>query len=71
MQIYKTKVHRFAGTDFHEVRKKAFGLYAEIKQKSKRRTYVRSAYFNKEKFSLICSGNTYLTKKSGRTDLGG
>ena len=36
MQIYKTKTHKFAGTDFHEVKKKAFGLYTEIKRKSKR-----------------------------------
>lgn len=52
MQIYKTRTHKFAGTDFHEVRKKAFGLYAGIKRKSKRRTYVRSVYFNKEKIFL-------------------
>src|SRR3989338_1002915 len=52
IQIYRTKTHKFSGTDFHEVRKKAFGLYAEIKRKSKRRTYIRSAYFNKDKIFL-------------------
>ena len=49
MQIYKTKARKFSGTEFREVHKPAFGLYTEIKKKSKRRTYVRSAYFNKEK----------------------
>lgn len=52
MQIYKTRVYKFSGTDFHEVRQKAFGFYTEIKKKSKRRPYVRSAYFNKQKVFL-------------------
>lgn len=52
MQVYKTKVKRLTGTDFHDVRKKAFGLYESIRKKSKRRPYIRSAYFNKEKIFL-------------------
>ena len=31
MQVYKTKVKKFAGTDFREVHKRALGLYTEIK----------------------------------------
>lgn len=52
MQVYKTKANRLQGTDFHEVRKKAFGIYTTIKKKSKRSPYIRSAYFNKEKIFL-------------------
>ncbi|MFA6486421.1 MAG: hypothetical protein WCT40_03575 [Candidatus Magasanikbacteria bacterium] len=52
MQIYKTRAKKFAGTDFGEVHRQAFGLYTEIKKKSKRRTYIRSAYFAKEKIFL-------------------
>lgn len=52
MQVYKTKANRLGGTDFNEARKKAFGIYTEIKKKSKRSPYIRSAYFNKEKIFL-------------------
>jgi len=52
MKVYKTKIKKFSGTDFHDVYEKAFGLYSEIKRKTKRRTYVRSAYFNKNKIFL-------------------
>lgn len=52
MRIYKVKTRKFSGTDFREVHQKAFGLYTEIKKKSKRRTYIRSAFFDKEKIFL-------------------
>jgi len=52
MQVYKTKTKKFSGTQFHEVHGPAFGLYTEIKKKTKRRAYVRSAYFNKDKIFL-------------------
>lgn len=52
MQIYKAKAHKFSGSDFREIHKKAFGLYTEIKKRSKRRTYIRSAFFDKEKIFL-------------------
>ncbi|MDP3244731.1 MAG: hypothetical protein Q8M83_03695 [bacterium] len=52
MQVYKTKVKKFSGSDFHEVHKKAFSFYVEIKKKSKRRAYLRSAYFSKDKIFL-------------------
>lgn len=52
MQVYKTHAYKFSGSDFHEVHQKAFSLYAEIRKKSRRRTYVRSAYFNKDKIFL-------------------
>ncbi len=52
MQVYKTRARKFHGTHFHIVHKQAFGLYTEIKKKSKRRTYIRSAYFDKDKIFL-------------------
>ena len=52
MQIYKTRARKFHGTHFHAVHRQAFGLYTEIKKKSKRRTYIRSAYFAKDKIFL-------------------
>lgn len=52
MNIYRTKAKRIPGTDFHEVRQKAFNYFLQIKKKSKRRTYVRSVYFGKEKIFL-------------------
>ncbi len=52
MQVYRCKAKKFSGSDFHEVRERAFGLYTEIKKKTKRRPYIRSAYFNKSKIFL-------------------
>lgn len=40
------------GTSYGEVSKNAFALYDEIRRKTKRRPYVRSAYFKKEKVFL-------------------
>ena len=52
MKVYKTRVSKLSGSDYKEVNKKAFGLYAEIRKKTKRRPYVRSAYFNKSKIFI-------------------
>lgn len=52
MKAYPAKSPPISGTDFHEIRRQAFGLYEEIRCRSKRRPYVRSAFFNKEKIFL-------------------
>lgn len=52
MQYYKTKTHKLSGTHWPRLLKTAFGQYREIKSKSKRRPYVRSAYFDKQKVFL-------------------
>jgi len=52
MQYYKTHAHKLAGTHYQRLMKKAFGQYKEIVRKSKRRPYVRSAYFDKQKVFL-------------------
>lgn len=52
MQYYKTKARKLPGTHWWQVSKKASGLYKEITSKTKRRPYVRSAYFDKQKVFL-------------------
>ena len=52
MKTYKTKSIILAGTSYKEISKKAFGLYNQIRRKTKRRPYVRSAYFKKDKIFL-------------------
>ena len=52
IQVYQTKAKRLSGTNYAEVYKKAFNIYLKIKKKSKRRTYIRSAYFDKKKIFL-------------------
>lgn len=52
MKVYKTKISKLSGSDYKEVNKNAFGLYNEIRKKTKRRPYVRSAYFNKSKIFI-------------------
>ncbi|MEK7213310.1 MAG: hypothetical protein AAB678_02645 [Patescibacteria group bacterium] len=49
---YKTKSRRLPSTHWDKVIKNAFGQYKEIKNKTKRRPYVRSTYFDKEKIFL-------------------
>lgn len=66
MQVHKIKAKKFAGTNFHEVHKRAFGLHAGIKKKSKRRTYIRSAYFNKDKIFLDLFWQHLFEKKNWR-----
>jgi hypothetical protein len=49
---YHTSVQKFAGTDYKEVSRKARLLYKEIRSKTKRKPYVRSVYFGKDKIFL-------------------
>lgn len=46
---YQTKTKKLSGTSYTEVRKEALVLYNQIKRRTKRRPYIRSAYFNKQK----------------------
>jgi len=52
MKAFQVKTSKLSGTDFREVHKKAFGLYTSVKSKSKRRPYIRSAYFRNDKIFL-------------------
>ncbi|MBI2437130.1 MAG: hypothetical protein HYV41_05360 [Candidatus Magasanikbacteria bacterium] len=49
MKIYHAKTRKVAGTDFREVYRTVHKIYQQISKKTKRRAYIRSAYFNKEK----------------------
>ncbi len=52
MDIYKTKSKKIPGSNYPEVKKNALIFYQEIKSGTKRKPYVRSAYFNKDKIFL-------------------
>jgi hypothetical protein len=52
MKAYQTKIAKLPGTDFHEVNKKARAVYVQYTSRTKRKPYIRSAYFNKEKIFL-------------------
>ncbi|PIZ95724.1 MAG: hypothetical protein COX80_03750 [Candidatus Magasanikbacteria bacterium CG_4_10_14_0_2_um_filter_33_14] len=52
MKIYQVKSSPYPGTNYKEVYQKASYTYSKLRRKSKRRPYVRSAYFNKEKIFL-------------------
>ena len=52
MKLYFTKIKPLSGTNYSEIYPKAMALYKNIASKTKRRPYVRSAYFNKDKIFL-------------------
>lgn len=49
MKPYRTKASVIPGTDYREVHSRARQIYDREKKRTRRRAYVRSAYFNKEK----------------------
>jgi hypothetical protein len=49
MNYFKVKLNRLSGSDYGELRKKANLILGEIKRHTKRRSYVRCAYFGKSK----------------------
>ncbi|MBU4369443.1 hypothetical protein KKG58_01625 [Patescibacteria group bacterium] len=46
---YQTKIKKLPGTSYSEVRKSAKDLFKQIKSKTKRKPYIKSAYFKKQK----------------------
>ncbi len=52
MKSYQTKSSKLSGSDFYEVNQKASVLYKSIKKRTKRRAYIRSAYFKKDKIFI-------------------
>jgi len=52
MEVYKTKGKKISGSSFREVHRSALHVYATIRRKTKRRPYVRSIYFSKNKVFL-------------------
>ncbi len=52
MTSYQTKVNKLSGTSYAEVRKQALVIFNQIEKRTKRKPYIRSAYFNKQKIFL-------------------
>ena len=46
---YQTKSNKLAGTDYKEVYKNAMFIFRKIESATKRKPYVRSAYFRENK----------------------
>lgn len=46
---YQTKLLKLSGTDLKELEKKAKSIFKDIKSRTKRKPYIRSVYFNKQK----------------------
>lgn len=65
MKIYEVKTRPAPVSNYKEVYQKAFGLYNAIRKKTKRRPYVRSTYFNKQKIFLQLFWN-HLREKNFR-----
>jgi len=51
-KAFRTKSKKLTGTNYSELNKKAYCIYSQIEKRSKRRPYIRSKYFNKEKIFL-------------------
>lgn len=66
MQYYQTQVGKITGSNFNEMRKKATKIFDEIKRKSKRKPYIRCAYFNKSKIFLDYYWEHLHTKQNRR-----
>lgn len=49
MVPYQTKNKKLSGTSYIEVRKKAMATFNQIKSRTKRKPYIRSAYFKGQK----------------------
>ena len=49
MIFYQAKTKKLPGTNYSEVRKQALFVLNKIKRRTKRKPYIRSAYFNKQK----------------------
>ena len=65
-QIYKTKIKPLPGARWAEVSKKGFRLLNDIKSKTKRRPYLRSAYFDGQKIFLDLFARHLFEKKDMR-----
>ncbi len=52
MQQYVTRAESLAGTDAQEIHHRARQVYQAVYKNKRRRPYVRSAYFKKEKIFL-------------------
>lgn len=49
MIAYQTKANKLSGSNYAEIKKRAMFVFNQIKKKTKRQAYIRSAYFQKDK----------------------
>jgi hypothetical protein len=66
MKVYKTKSTKISGANFREVHSRALKIYKPIKSKTKRRPYIRSAYFKNDKIFLEFFWQHLFTKENWR-----
>lgn len=66
MKAYRTKTNKLPGADFHEVSQKTLSVYDLIKKQTKRKPYVRSAYFKKDKAFIGLFWRHLFDKKNWR-----
>lgn len=52
--LYKVNTKIIKGGSYAIVYKKARSYFNQISRQTKRRPYIRSAYFKKEKLSILC-----------------
>lgn len=67
MNFYKVKSKKIVGTSYKEIHRNALRFYAKVVSQTKRRSYVRSAYFNKDKVFLDLFWD-HLYKKENHRD---
>ncbi|MDR1197084.1 MAG: hypothetical protein LBL08_02315 [Candidatus Nomurabacteria bacterium] len=66
IKYYQSRLGRITGTNYTEVRKKAWSLYHDIDvQTGNRNCYVRAAYFDKQKVFLKTFWNHLYDKRLG------
>ncbi len=65
MQYYQTTSRKISGSNFNELRKKAERVFNEIKSRTKRKPYIRSAYFDKSKIFLDYFWEHFYSKNLG------
>jgi hypothetical protein len=51
-RAFTTKSQKLPGTRYADVYRKAYNIYKPMKRKKKRRPFIRSAYFDKDKVFL-------------------
>jgi hypothetical protein len=64
-QFFQVKTKPLSGTDYREVHKGARKIFAELKGKTKRKIYIRSAYFKKQKVFFDYFWPHLLEKRGG------
>jgi hypothetical protein len=52
MKAYQSKFKKLPGTDYKEIYPVALKIYKQIKRRTKRKPYIRSVYFKKDKIFL-------------------